>query len=89
MFSSIFRYKNFSFPELSGDDVHTESVSYLVFQKVSFPHLPSIPTPSNAGGEVRAGSAPATGATGEDKDQHLLSAVYGLGDTAGQSTSLS
>lgn len=27
------RYKNFSFPELSGDDVLTESVSYLVFKK--------------------------------------------------------
>ena len=36
MFSFIFRYKNFSFPELSGDDVLTESVSYLVFKKVNF-----------------------------------------------------
>ena len=36
MISFIFRYKNFSFLELSGDDVLTESVCYLVFKKVNF-----------------------------------------------------
>ena len=85
MFSFIFRYKNFSFPELSRDDVHTESVSYLVFKKVIFRHLSLIkPTPSHAGGEVRAGAASAAGGASEDQDQPLLSAVYGLRDSSGQ-----